>query len=384
VKTYDASNFKDVPAPKPSNWIVEGFFKTHQKRPSLLVGLAEGGKSTLATQLAVNVMQGEPFLGRATHKSKVIFWKYEDSAEDAKDDFRRAGFREGDLLVLLIPDAGDDNVQCLADTLAANPDTKLVIIETILDFLAIKDSNSTEAVKAELKKFNDRITEAYPDCVFLLLHHLNKSDMAKDSLSLVKINGSHAFATATATKMYLHRISDQDPRRYIYVSVRRGKELEPTYLVFDKATGISTLGETLYAESTRAKAQVKEVRDQDLTSRIIQAVDENAGLAKSALVSKIGGNRQKALARIDELVAQKILTAVEGISSRGGIPPQQIYVKGQEPRLSQEELFERFEAATANKSAMATFYGCLHTNDKVVIWNKYPEHHEALEEGVRQ
>lgn len=384
MKTYDATNFKDVPAPQPSNWIVEGLFKTREKRPSLFLGLGEVGKSTVSVQLAVNVMQGEPFLGRATQKSKVIYWKYEDSAEDAKSDFVRAGWREGvDPLVLLIPDPGDKNLKCLADALAAHPDTRLVIVETILDFLSIQDSNSTESVKREMKKFNDQIAAKNPDCVFLLLHHLNKSEMSKDALSIIKINGSHAFTTTTATKIYMHRVSDQDPRRYVYVSVRRGEELEPTYLVFDKATGISTLGETLYAERTRQKAQVKEGRDQDLTSKAIYEANENPGLVKGALATKMGGNRQKALDRIDQLIAQKMFVAVEGGSTRGGTPPQQIYVKGQAP-ISSEELFEKFEAVTVNAGAMGTFYAGLGTKERELVWYQYPEHQKEMEKGLKQ
>lgn len=383
MKTYDASNFKDVAAPQPSDWIWDGILKTHQKRPSLLLGLAESGKSTFAVQLAVAVTHGTPCLDRATKKSKVIFWKYEDSAEDAKSDFVRAGWREGDPLVLLIPDADDNNLQCLSDTLAANPDTKLVIVETILDFLSIKDSNSTEKVKAELKKLNDAIWENYPDCALLLLHHFNKGEMSVDSQSITKINGSHAFAAGTASKIYLHRVSDQDPRRWIYISARRGRELEPTYLVFDTETGTSTLGETRYAEKTREKAQAKEAHAKDLTSTIIQATAENPGIVKGALATKVGGNRQRALSQIEQLIAQKMLVVVEGISTRGGIPPQQIYVKGQEP-VSPEKLFEKFEATTVNKHAMVKFYEGLHTDRKILVWDKYPEHRAALEEGLKQ
>src|SRR6202451_417806 len=383
MKTYDGSNLKDIAAPEPSDWIWDGILKTHQKRPSLLLGLAESGKSTFAVQLAVATMQGAPCLYRATKKSKVIFWKSEDSAEDTKSDFVRAGWRDGDPLVLLLPDPEDNNVQCLADTLAQHPDTKLVIIETILDFLKIKDSNSTERVKAEMKRLEDAIWTNYPDCAVLLLHWFNKDEVSVDSQSITKINGSHAFATTTATKIYLHRVSDQDPRRWIYISARRGRELEPTYLVFDKATGTSTLGETRYAEKTRDKAQVKKSHEQDLISKAIYTANENPGLVKGALAKKMGGNYQTALEKIDALIVQKLLIAVEGVSTKGGTPPQQIYVKGREP-ISPEELFKKFEATTVNKRAMVTFYSGLNNEGKILVYGKYPEHRQALDEGVRQ
>jgi hypothetical protein len=377
--TYDSTNFKDVAAPQPSDYIWDGVIKTNEKRPNLLIGLAESGKSTFATQLAVAIAQGAPCLDRATKKSRVLFWKCEDSAEDAKADLVRAGWCDDDPLVLLIPQAEDNNIAGLLTSLAKYQDTKLVVIETILDFLNIKDSNSTEKVKAELKKLSDAM-EPYPECAVLLLHWFNKSDMSVDSQSITKINGSHAFATGTASKIYLHRVSDEDPRRWIHISTRRGRALEPTYLVYDKTTATSTLGETRYEEKTREKAQGKKFHEQDLTSKLVQIAAENPGIAKSALAKKIGGNYSMALGQIDQLVTQKLLVVVEGVSIRGGSPPQQVYVKGQAPVVP-EELFEQFEVRAVNKQAIATFYNGLNNESKILIWNKYPQHHEALRGG---
>jgi len=378
MQTYDSKNYKDVPAPEPSDWIWDGILRSGEKRPSLVAGLPHAGKSTFAVQLAVTVVQGKPCLDRATKKSRVIFWRGEESAIDAKDELIHAGMREDDPLVLLIPDAEDDNLQCLSDALDAYPDTKLVIIETISDFLHFKDSNHPDKVKAQLTKLNDTIWERHPDCALLLLCHFNKSDMTVDSQSMTRISGAHTFAAGTASKIFLHCVSDQDQRRWIQVVTRkRGKGMDGTYLVYDKTTSTSTLGQTRWEERTLQKAQTREAREQDLTSKIVQAAAENPGLTKTALAEKVGGKRTTTLGQIDQLIARGILVVINGVSSHGGSQPQQIYVKGGEPKDPAmiataeaqriEELFANFEGAPKKKE----FFHRLGPKDKALVWDKF-------------
>jgi hypothetical protein len=370
METYNPQDLIKLPPSPGSDWVVEDLLQT-QKRPSLFCGLAEVGKSTLAVQLAIAVAQGKPFLGRETQKSKVIIWKYESTAAENREDFLKAGMRPSDKLIVLVPAAGDDNLLQLEKALAEHPDTRLVIIETILDFLDIPDSNSTEAVKNAMRVFNDRITEKYPNCVFVLLHHFNKGELSRDSLSICKISGSHAFATTTATKVYINRVSDEDPRRYVHATVRKGRELEPTYLKFDPATNTSTLDVTVYFEKTMQRENDRQTKVEVIDQRILRAVRDNAGISKGSLAKMVGGKRETTWGRIDGLLERQLLVE-QATKARGGTVLR-IFPADRAPAnrsaLDAQSVLQMFDAAEDR----VRYYDSLSAEQKAIIQQSRPD-----------
>src|SRR5437870_6341017 len=125
----------------PSTWIVDGLLRTNRQRVSLLCGSPHAGKSTIARQLAIAVAHGTPFLGRATTKSKVLYWQSEETIEDAKEDFTRSGMRstDDDGLVIMHPEPKEDRLKQLSVVLVEDQDIRLVVIETLDDFLQMDD-----------------------------------------------------------------------------------------------------------------------------------------------------------------------------------------------------------------------------------------------------
>src|SRR5947209_4400227 len=102
VLRYTPQQLASLPPRKHSQDVLEGLLRTHRKRPSLLCGFPEAGKSTLAHQIAIAVATGNPFLGRETTQGRVIYWLNEDSASDVADDFFRAGLpKDNDNLSIL-------------------------------------------------------------------------------------------------------------------------------------------------------------------------------------------------------------------------------------------------------------------------------------------
>jgi hypothetical protein len=55
-----------------------------------------------------------------------------------------------------------------------------------------------------------------------------------------------------------------------------------------------------------------------------------------------------------------------------------------ERRQAVKEMFEKFEALKGDNHAMWIFYDALSTPEKLLIWDRYPEHHKALREMERQ
>jgi hypothetical protein len=298
---YSARDLFQLPPTNPSNWIVDGLLRTHRKRPSLLCGFPESGKSTLAHQLALAVAHGIPFLGRETAQGHVIYWKNEDSAQDVSEDFLRAGLREDSDLSILLPKSGDNNFKELTAELLQCPKTKLVIIETLSDFLPVTDITSNDDCRAGLDQFCNRIIDPHPDCAYLILHHFNKSSMNAD-LSSIRVLGGTTIVGGTDAKIFLEQVSDQDQRRIIHASVRKGRRIEPTYLNFDPETLTATLGESVRQESILNRSVIKVQKGLDLDGRIVQFVGQNSGSPKWQIVALLGGNNKSVGNRIDDLI----------------------------------------------------------------------------------
>src|SRR6266404_6437706 len=87
----------------PEIWIVDGLLRIDSKRMSMLLGQPRDGKSTLAWQLAAAVTSGQPFLGRKTLRSSVLYWQTEAESRKVAASLRRLGYdpaRDEKLLVL--------------------------------------------------------------------------------------------------------------------------------------------------------------------------------------------------------------------------------------------------------------------------------------------
>lgn len=323
---YTAKELILLPPTNPSDWIVEGLFRTNRKRPSLLCGFPGAGKSTLAHQLALAVATGIPFLGRNTKQGYVLYWKNEDSAQDVAEDFIKAGMTQCNALTVLIPSPGDNNFKELNSALALHPETKLVIIETFSDFLRVLDITNNDNCRTELQRFCDTIIKPHPDCVFVMLHHFNKSE-PKGDLSITRILGGTAIAGGTDAKIYLSQVSDNDPRRTIHAHARKGKAIEPTYLNFDPATLTSTLGDTVKQESITSRSIVKAQKLLGLDASIQQIINQHPGAAKSEISALVRGNTQTIGRHIEEMIQSGLILVKQG-GGKGS--PQRLYLPGTE------------------------------------------------------
>lgn len=325
---FTSKDLAAMPPSAPIHWVVEGLLRTRRKRPSLLCGYAEAGKSTLAAQLSIAVAQGTTFLGRSTDKGSVIYWKNEDTQEDVLEDFVKAGMPMDGSITFLLPKMDDDNFEVLSQALKDQPHTKLVIIETLMDFFDLRDVTSNDEGRTNLKNFNDRVVEHYPDCSFLILHHFNKSDLSVDTskLSITKILGGTAFAAGTDTKIYMQQVSDSDTRRVLLATTRKGTAIEPTYLDFDCETSTSTLGITVKAEAIAAKQVTKAQKTLNSDGKIMQLLTENSGIPKWSLVTLVGGAGATVGKKIDKLIASGLITVQCGAKNA-----KLLYAAGTEP-----------------------------------------------------
>lgn len=317
--------------PDHSVWIVEQLLRTNRKRISLLCGSPHAGKSTVARQLAIAVAKGKPFLGRETLKSKVAYWQSEETTEDAAEDFTRSGMTQDDPIVILHPSPGDNNLKELDKVLSEdsdpNGDIRLVILETLDDFLQMEDLSDNPSARRAFEKFDEEVVSKHKGVVFIAIHHFKKSDEQRGT-SLNKILGATVIAGKTDCKIYLRLVSDADGRRIVSAQTRKGIPIEPTYLVFDETTQSSTLGQTLADERADAKKMSLSLTHAELRNRCIEIVATNPGLTQRAACEKVGGKTKSANDMLNTLIEGGVI--VPQLGGKTGTA-HLLYIKGKAP-----------------------------------------------------
>jgi hypothetical protein len=299
-----------LPSSKPTDWVVADLLRTGRKRPSLLCGLPEAGKSTLAHQLALAVANGTPFLGRDTVKGHVLYWKNEESAADVREDLLQAGLVDTGDLTMVMPEPNDNNLQVLIHGLTIHP-SKLCIVETLADLMPDAELEKSKDMRDALQKFSNEVVVKFPKTAFLILAHYNKST-SKDGLALTRINGSTFIPAGTDAKIYLEQVRDTDNRRVLHATVRKGKPIEPTYLNFDEKTLTSTLGIKVKDEVKVQKEDQKAKKQTEMDARITEVITEIPGIPKMNCVEAVGGNRKAVKDRIDFLIERGCIKVTYG------------------------------------------------------------------------
>jgi hypothetical protein len=322
--TPTADQLLTSPLPDKTLYVIDRLLQCNNPRPSLLVGLPRGGKSTLATQIAVAVANGTDTLERQTQKGHVIFWKTEDFMPQTHASFKKAGLIPGvsDLSFIfpkLLP-PGTDKIQVLRDELAKYPDTKLVVIETLTSYMDGAALNESKDIIKAFEKFYNDIMVHYPKPAYLLLHQFNKNNKGNDKApvrAMMRINGSVFLSAETACTIYLDQVSDEDKRRTIMTEGREGDvEIAPTFLIFDAETNTSTLGGTV-AEERASKAKEKQDKAvYDADAMIEASLLKHPNIARKALYAvlrksglKMGAEDMRAA--VQNLIDLKWITATK-------------------------------------------------------------------------
>jgi hypothetical protein len=299
-----------LPPTKADDWVVSDLLRAGRKRPALLCGLPEAGKSTLAHQLALAIANGKPFLGRDTVKGHVLYWKNEESAADVREDLLQAGLVDTGQLTMILPEPNDDNFKVLIKGLKER-ESNLCIVETLADLIPDAELEKSKDMRDALARFSDEVMSLFPNTAFLLLAHFNKST-SKDGLALTRINGSTFIPAATDAKIYLEQVSDTDHRRVLHATVRKGKKIEPTYLEFDEKTLTSTLGTKVKDEVKVQKEDAKAKKLTDMDAGITEVLTETPGIPKMDCVKAVGGNRKAVSDRIDFLIDRDCIKVTFG------------------------------------------------------------------------
>jgi hypothetical protein len=258
------------------DWIVEGLLPSGGF--SLMVAKPKVGKSTLARQLALAVIRGEPFLGRQTIKGAVLYIALEEKRGEVRKHFRLMGAVGTKELGVYVGSTPEGAYEWLKKEIELKKPL-LVIVDTLFRFTRVADLNDYAKVNAALDPL---LTLARTYSAHLMaLHHARKSagDGADTTL------GSTAIFGTVDTLINLKRT---DARRTIDTIQRYGVDMETTVLNFDLETKMAFLGGTKEEDDIMniAEAVLEFLKSQDdpVTEKVVDGeVEGKTTLKRKAL-----------------------------------------------------------------------------------------------------
>ena len=214
------------------SWIVDGLLPSGGF--SVMVAKPKVGKSTLARQLALNVAQGENFIGRETTKGTVLYVALEEKRSEVKKHFKLLGATGNEDLHSYIGSVPQEANQWLEKEVK-NRKPVLVIVDTLFRFAQVSDVNDYAKVNTALSPLlalaRDNNTH------LMVIHHARKGGGEGGDSTL----GSTAIFGSVDTSIILKR---KEEKRTIETQQRYGKDIESTLLVFDEVSRSIELGDT--------------------------------------------------------------------------------------------------------------------------------------------
>lgn len=199
---------------------------------SLLAGPPKAGKSTLVRQLCASVAMGaDRFLNRSVRQGKVLYLALEEQTEVLKEEYKRLGIK-GDNFFVFVGAINKEKIMQDLEKFIVTNEISLVVIDTLMVFGAIEDSNNYREAYDAMTLIRDlaRKTGTHIMCI----HHTNKSEVQ----SANNIMGSNAFLGGVDVAI-IFKMTGQ--KRYIQSYQRPGKPFTGQELVFNSSDNTYTI-----------------------------------------------------------------------------------------------------------------------------------------------
>lgn len=200
---------------------------------SIIAGPPKAGKSTLIRQLSASVAMGkEEFLKRKVKQGNVLYLALEEQAEVLKGEYKTLGLA-GDTFRVFV---GTMNKETALDNIkkyVIDNNIKLVVIDTLMVFSQIEDSNNYKEAYAAMTDIRELARQT--NCHIMCVHHTNKSEFQGAN----SIMGSNAFLGGVDVAIIFKAMGE---RRYIQSLQRPGRPFKGEELYFDKETSTYRIG----------------------------------------------------------------------------------------------------------------------------------------------
>lgn len=200
----------------PPTWIVEGLLST--STTCVLAAPPKTGKSFFTLQLAHCVATGQPFLEWQTVKSPVLYLALEDVNFRLQSRLWGMTDESSDNLTIATAAHGlhGDLIIQLEDHLHRNPDTKLVIVDT-LQVIRGGDADCKYASDYDDMRKLKSFADEYGICC-VAVTHLRKMESPSDPF--IEITGTTGISGAVDQMMVMKKKDRRAPECDLYVTGR--------------------------------------------------------------------------------------------------------------------------------------------------------------------
>lgn len=211
------------------------------------------GKSTLARNLAIKIVKGEPFLNRSTTKGKILYLCLEEKRSEVRNHFEKMGVKSDNILIHT--GATPENVIEGLEVAIAELEPVLAIIDPLSRVLRVRDFNDYGTMARGFEPLIDLARKT--NCHILALHHDSKIERSGGDALL----GSTAIYGAVDSHIQLKK---RDKSRTISTTQRYGENIPETVIELEKETGIITAqGELKVVVLGQAKDEILKIINDD-------------------------------------------------------------------------------------------------------------------------
>lgn len=304
IVTEDASMLIEQ-APAQIDWLVQ--HRIACEGLTILGAKPKAGKSTLATQLMVDIAEGRPFLGFSTKPVDILHLHLEGPKTYPGMRFKKLGHTgaRGKIHVFrqTMPPTREEGTDALITFLREHPSVKLIVIDTLPKLLRLWDSDKYDATVLAMERL-EKIAQAFHVQIVCVAHSKKRSgEEAGDSLM-----GSTAHRASSDTNILLTRQGNQ---RIIQTEQRLGDDLAPHQLNLNQETQVLSLGKPIEeVEEGLRGARKKETRGR-VESEIRETLLKVPGLTTRELVKQVLGKAETIISVLDEMEGGKKLHVVE-------------------------------------------------------------------------
>jgi len=214
-------------------WIIDGLLPA--RGLSIMASDPKCGKSTVARNILHAVCTGGSVLNRQAYKVPAVYYCLEESANEVRKHFQQLG-TDGDLLQIRCgPIPRSLALELLAKDVEETG-ARLVVVDPLFDVLEVDEVNAYAEVNIAMKRLLSigRKSGAH----LMAVHHITKGTAGTGASGIL---GSTALRGATDVNILLFKA--KSGKRFIMTEQRYGQSMENTELLYDRATGVVTLGD---------------------------------------------------------------------------------------------------------------------------------------------
>ena len=260
---------------------------------SILSADPKAGKSTLARNMIYRVSRGESVLGRQTAKTSVLYLSLEEKEDELQKHFRLLGATTEPIYLYVGPIPLERTLVVLAEEIKKHS-AGFAVIDPLFDMLALTDTNDYALTNRALKAVLTIARQL--NCHIMALHHTAKAGEQGTARAML---GSTALRGATDANLMLGVDHKSDTKtRYFSSEQRYGDAIDEHTLLYDKATGETSLG----VASRQRKADL--IRQQVLATLATRA------LSTGELKSTVGGSPNAITTVLKTLCDEGLVTTV--------------------------------------------------------------------------